>query len=268
MFKLIKIRALVALTLFLLVFFAHAIETVKLTDDSTNLNISSTLAVYPQEGRAVSFDEFKLSRTNLSYQNYKIPNYGFNPAGVWLYGEVANFSKGNNWVLNVNFSQLDQVDFYLVSNGEVLDAVSGGRDQSKHFYRTPTFSVTLDTEHTYQLYLFVKAKRIPIIAPVRIMSEQQHQQETLLDYLIRRSACHCALLHRCLVRQRGSQRVCAIYPRLSRISLADGMEWACSTSAKTMARVEHFPQSRSFITFSLRFCDLIHSHLFTKTQDV
>lgn len=184
MFKLIKIRTLVALTLFLLVFFAYATETVKLTDDSSNFNISSTLAVYPQEGRALTFDEFKLSRTNLSYQNYKIPNYGFNPAGVWLYGEVANLSKGNNWVLNVNFSQLDQVDFYLVSNGEVLDAVSGGLDQSKHFYRTPTFSVTLDTEHTYQLYLFVKAKSMPIIAPVRIMSEQQHQQETLLDYLI------------------------------------------------------------------------------------
>jgi len=183
-FKLIKIRALVAFTLFLLVFFAQAIETIKLENDSSNLNISPRLAVYPQQGRALSFDEFKLSRTNLSYQSYKIPNYGFNPAGVWLYGDVINLAKGNNWVINVNFSQLDQVDFYLVSNGEVLDAVSGGRNQSKHFYRTPTFTAMLENERSYQIYLFVKANRIPIIAPIRVMSEQQHQQETLLDYLI------------------------------------------------------------------------------------
>jgi two-component system sensor histidine kinase BarA len=182
--KLTKIRALLAFTLFFLVFYAQAIETVKLTDESSKVNISSAIAVYPQQGRALSFDEFKLSRTNLSYQSHTIPNYGFNPAGVWLYAEVTNMSSKQSWVLNVNFSQLDQVDFYVVSNGEVLEQLSGGREQSNHFYRTPTFRVTLDSEQAYQVYLFVKAKRIPIIAPVRLMSEEQHRYETLLDYLI------------------------------------------------------------------------------------
>jgi len=182
--KLTKTRALVAFTLFILVFYAQATETIKLTDDSSDVDISSAMAVYPQQGRALSFDEFKLSRTNLSYQKYNIPNYGFSPTGVWLYGEVANLSRSRNWIINVNFSQLDQVDFYLVSNGEVLEQLSGGGEKDWHFYRTPTFRVTLDSEQTYQVYLFVKAKRIAIIAPVRLMSEQQHQYETLLDYLI------------------------------------------------------------------------------------
>lgn len=182
--KLIKIRALLAITLFFLVFYAQAIETVKLIDDSSKVNISSAIAVYPQQGRALSFDEFKLSRTNLSYQSYTIPNYGFNHAGVWLYAEVTNLSNTQSWILNVNFSQLDQVDFYLVSNGKVLEQLRGGREQSNHFYRTPTFRVTLDSEQAYQVYLFVKAKHIPIIAPVQLMSEEQHRYETLLDYLI------------------------------------------------------------------------------------
>lgn len=184
MSKLTKIRALLAFTLFFLVFYAQAIEAVKLTDESSKVNISSAIVAYPQQGRALSFDEFKLSRTNLSYQSHTIPNYGFTPAGVWLYAEVTNMSSKQSWVLNVNFSQLDQVDFYLVSNGEVLEQLSGGREQSNHFYRTPTFRVTLDSEQAYQVYLFVKAKRIPTIAPVRLMSEEQHRYETLLDYLI------------------------------------------------------------------------------------
>jgi two-component system sensor histidine kinase BarA len=182
--KLIKTRALLALTLLVLAFYAQATETIKLTNDSSEVDISSVIAVYPQQGRALSFDEFKLSRTNLSSENYDIPNYGFNPTGVWLYGEVTNLSDDRNWIININFSQLDQVDFYLVSNKEVLEKISGGREQGSQFYRTPTFRVMLENERTYQIYLFVKAKRNPMIAPVRLMSEKQLQHETLLDYLI------------------------------------------------------------------------------------
>lgn len=182
--KLIKIRALLAILLFVLAFSTKANELIILKDDSSSVNISSTLSVYPQQGRALSFDEFKLARTNLSYQNYKNPNYGYNPSGIWLYGEVKNLSKAEDWIFNVNFSQLDQVDLYVVGSGKIIEKVSGGREQSGHSYRTPTFKVRLDYEKTYQVYIFVKAKRIPIIAPVRLMSEYQHEHETLLDYLI------------------------------------------------------------------------------------
>jgi two-component system sensor histidine kinase BarA len=183
-FKLRKTRALLAFTLFILAFYVQSTETIKLTNDTSDVDISSVIAVYPQQGRALSFDEFKLSRTNLSSQSYNIPNYGFNPKGVWLYGEITNLSDSRNWIINVNFSQLDQVDFYLISNGEVLEQLSGGREPSSQFYRTPTFRVMLDSDRTYEVYLFVKAKRNPIIAPLRLMSEQQHQYETLLDYLV------------------------------------------------------------------------------------
>jgi two-component system sensor histidine kinase BarA len=182
--KLTKTPALLAFTLFILAFYAQATGTIKLTNDSSDVNMSSVITVYPQQNRALSFDEFKLSRTNLSSERYNIPNYGFNPEGVWLYGEVTNLSDNRNWIINVNFSQLDQVDFYLVSNGRLLEQNSGGRERDSQFYRTPTFNVMLDIERTYQLYLFVKSKRNPIIAPVRLMSEQQLQYEILLDYLI------------------------------------------------------------------------------------
>ena len=187
MSKLIKIRALLAFALFALfalAFCVQANEATTLKDDSSKVNISSVLAVYPQQGRALSFDEFKLSRTNLSYQSYKNPNYGFNPSGVWLYGEVKNVSQVKNWVLNVNFSQLDQVDLYVVSNNRIVEQSNGGREQSDHAYRTPTFKIQLDYDKTYQVYIFIKSKRIPLIAPVRLMTDQQHQHETLLDYLI------------------------------------------------------------------------------------
>jgi two-component system sensor histidine kinase BarA len=183
-YKLTKTRALLAFTLLIVAFYGQATETIKLTSDSYNVDMTSVIFVYPQRSRALSFDEFKLSRTNLSPESYNIPNYGFNPNGVWLYGEVTNLAASSNWIININFSQLDQVDFYLVANKEVLEQISGGRKQANQFYRTPTFRVMLDTEQTYQVYLFVKSKRNPLIAPVRLMSEQQLQYETLLDYLI------------------------------------------------------------------------------------
>ncbi len=163
---------------------SQAAETINLTNDSENVDISSFLAVYPQQNRPLTFDEFKLSRTNLSYLSYKVPNYGFNPNGVWLFGEVKNKSAQKNWILNLNFSQLDQVDLYAVSNNKIVKKVSGGRDQSDHFNRTPTFQLELNQEQSYQIYIFIKSKRIPIIAPTRFMTEQQFHYETLLDYLI------------------------------------------------------------------------------------
>ena len=182
--KPIKTRALLTFTLLILAFYAQAIETIKLTNDSSAVDMSSVIAVYPQKNRALSFDEFKLSRTNLSSESYNIPNYGFNPDGIWLYGKVTNLSDSRNWIININFSQLDQVHLYLVSNEEVLEKVSSDPKQGNQFYRTPTFRVKLDTERIYQVYLFVKSKRNPIIAPVRLMSEQQLQYETILDYLV------------------------------------------------------------------------------------
>lgn len=184
MCNLIKIRSLFAFALFFLAFFAQATDTISLQDDSQSVDISSSLAVYPQQGRALSFDEFKLSRTNLSYQSYKIPNYGFNPAGVWLFGEINNQSSTNDWVVNLRFSQLEQVDLYLVLNNQLLQHVTGGRQQQGNSYRTPTFNVNLEKNQSYQIYLFVKSQRIPIIAPVSLMTEQVHQHSTLLDYLV------------------------------------------------------------------------------------
>jgi len=41
-----------------------------------------------------------------------------------------------------------------------------------------TFELMLESKPSYKIDLFVKAKHIPIVAPVRFMSKQQHQQET------------------------------------------------------------------------------------------
>lgn len=41
-----------------------------------------------------------------------------------------------------------------------------------------TFELLLESKRSFQIYLFVKAKHIPIVAPVQLMSKQQHQRKT------------------------------------------------------------------------------------------
>jgi two-component system sensor histidine kinase BarA len=172
---------------FFLLTFAFSIkanEPILLEDQQTEQEISSSLAVYMQSNRSLSFDEFKSSRTNLPYQSYHIPNFGFNPEGAWLFGTIQNKSSNTEWVMSVAFSQLDQVDLYLLKNNELVYQKSGGRSQSKHYYRTPTFKLALQSEGKYDVYMFVKSERIPLVVPIHLQAEQAFHGSVLLDYLI------------------------------------------------------------------------------------
>jgi len=96
---------------------------------------------------------------------------------VYVIWRSSQIIRSRNWIINVNYlSTLHQVDFYLVSEWRSTRALSGWRKQRFAFLSyTGHLEVTLDSEQTYQVYLFVKAKRICDHCSVRLMSGTQHQ---------------------------------------------------------------------------------------------
>ncbi|MBF7073755.1 response regulator [Glaciecola sp. MH2013] len=156
---------------------------VVLDKHSEIVDLSKRALVYPQNAEFLSFEEFKASRINLPYQQYTTPNFGKHRNGVWLYSELDNKSLKDNWVLNLDFSQLDTVDIYLLSDNELSFQQKGGRSVSSHYYRTPTFRLNLEANKKHEVYLYIKAKHFPIVAPTTLMQEQAHQQKVLFDYL-------------------------------------------------------------------------------------
>lgn len=91
--------------------------------------------------------------------NYS-PNIGFDRAAHWFKLEINNQSEYNEWLLEVAYSPLDQIDFYIVGPDSVARHKTGG----DHFpiaqrdlqHRHPIFAFRILPDHTESIYLRVQ----------------------------------------------------------------------------------------------------------------
>ncbi|HTE32023.1 MAG TPA: sensor histidine kinase [Chryseolinea sp.] len=90
----------------------------------------------------------------------KAPNFGFDNAAYWFKLDVVNRSNSPNWLLEINFSPLDKVDFYLQDDsGNWMHEKAGDmfpiviRDV---MYRHPVFSVNIRPASSRTAYLRVE----------------------------------------------------------------------------------------------------------------
>ena len=156
---------------------------VVLTDSVVRVDLSKSIRAYiPSE--ELEIQEFRQLRTRFSYTKSDDPNYGMQPYSVWLTTELVNQSRINDWVIELNFTQLDHVDAYLYENNELVYFQQGGRLDNKIYYRMPTFRVNLENDKHYKLYLRVKADHIPIITPIRILQSTEHAYLMSVDSMI------------------------------------------------------------------------------------
>ncbi|WP_162558612.1 hybrid sensor histidine kinase/response regulator [Saliniradius amylolyticus] len=112
------------------------------------------------------------------------PNYGFGNETLWLYAQVTNASSTEQWVLDVNYAQNDEVDLYVVKDGEIIAESHQGKSQGLQLYRLPTLEARLPRAVPLDIYLRVRSIGEARIVPVTLMSEQQHHRATTIDNLL------------------------------------------------------------------------------------
>ncbi|WP_414829504.1 7TM diverse intracellular signaling domain-containing protein [Alteromonas sp. H39] len=111
------------------------------------------------------------------------PNFGFRENGLWLRVSLSNVSEVSDWVLTINFSQLDKVDFYLVDDG-IIKQSHQGKAQTEQIFRIPTMRISLPDTDAVDLYIRVESNSSSLIVPLEIKPEQIHSQQVQWDNLL------------------------------------------------------------------------------------
>lgn len=145
--------ALLALTL------TSLAQNILLTDNG-KVYVNGALGYWRDSTSSLPFERIK----NVPFSTYRSeysPNFGFDRSAHWFKVEVFNQSQSSEWLLEVPYAPLDQIDFYLVdSDSTIKHKVSGDhfpiaeRDLA---HRHPIFAFSLLSGESTVIYLRVQS---------------------------------------------------------------------------------------------------------------
>ncbi|MBT1451621.1 response regulator [Glaciecola sp. XM2] len=140
--------------------------------------------VYESTPSELSFEDFRKQRAQLAYTKSDGSNFGLFENGLWFYGELKNTSELEQWILSIRFSQLNNVQLYLLRQGEIIFAGNDGGDNKQSSYAFPTFNLSLPQGETLEVYLYIEASSLSLLAPIHLYTPQQHTSTDQADFLL------------------------------------------------------------------------------------
>ncbi|WP_018982492.1 hybrid sensor histidine kinase/response regulator [Salinimonas chungwhensis] len=160
---------------------AQAQTTIQLFDEDASVDLSSNFAIYRETGIPLTIGEVLERKRQFQWYTEKNPNFGFRENGMWLSTRISNVSNLSNWIFTIDFSQLDKVDFYLVSGDKVILQSHQGKLQSEQRFRVPTLRADLPVATPLELFLRVQSHSSSLIVPLKVTPEPIHSTIWQID---------------------------------------------------------------------------------------
>ncbi len=153
-------------------------------DDNESLFISHEFTVYPQNSKSLTFDEF--IQTKLFLPNYQLnhTNLSISENGVWLHTKIMNKTQREDWVLNIRFSQLADVQLYILSEDGMIFSGTDGLTNKTTTYPLPTFEISLTKDKELDVYFFLRSNTHNLIAPIYMHSTNNFNALNSWDHAI------------------------------------------------------------------------------------
>lgn len=171
----------------LLLFFsgpaARAQQPHTLFSAEQEVNLSDDLHYLEELGGPLTISDVTKRKADFMPYPKSNPNFGFRENGLWLRVSLSNVSEVSDWVITINFSQLDKVDFYLVDDGSIKQSHQG-KAQTEQIFRIPTMRISLPDTDAVDLYVRVESNSSSLIVPLEVKPEQIHSQEVQWDNLL------------------------------------------------------------------------------------
>lgn len=180
--KIVRMLCLVVFTLVTAPSFAQS--TIQLYDEKNTVDLSEHFAYYFEGSKTLTIEDVVKRRQQFQWYTEDNPNFGFHERGLWLANKLSNVSDVDEWVFKIPFSQLDTVDFYLVSGGRVLLESHQGKLQSDQIHRYPTLRANLPVATPLELYIRVESHSSSLIVPLKVQPENQFDKETQFDSVL------------------------------------------------------------------------------------
>jgi two-component system sensor histidine kinase BarA len=163
---------------------ASAESTIKLTQTENPELVTPKLAVYWQNGEALSFDAFRAEKDSMLFQFSKQSNFGFVEDGLWFHAKIVNQTQLDQWVLSVRFAQLHDAQLYLLNKGDIIYQSTDGINNKSSSYAYPTFEFSLPKNDTIDIFLYVSSSSMSLLAPIYIQPEASHKLTNQIDFLL------------------------------------------------------------------------------------
>lgn len=160
---------------------SHAQSTIQLFDEDAKVNLTDNFALYYEDDEPLTIDQILERQQSFQWFMGGNPNFGFRDNGLWLTNKLSNVSNLQSWVFNIEFSQLDKVDFYLVSDGVLLLESHQGKLQSEQLFRNPTLRADLPIATPIELFIRVQSSSSSLIVPLTVAPEPVHSLSVQID---------------------------------------------------------------------------------------
>lgn len=147
------------------------------------VNLSDDLHYLEELGGPLTISDVTKRKADFMPYPKSNPNFGFRENGLWLRVSLSNVSEVSDWVITINFSQLDKVDFYLVDDG-IIKQSHQGKAQTEQIFRIPTMRISLPDTDAVDLFIRVESNSSSLIVPLEVKPEQIHSQEVQWDNLL------------------------------------------------------------------------------------
>lgn len=157
---------------------------VQLISKEHEVSLSSSISVLHESGAELSVTQARNSLSQFVWHSGGNPNYGFSEHGLWLYTTLSNVTTTDKWVVSVAFSQLDNVDMYILQDGQVIASSFQGKFGLPSHYRLPVMKVDLPYAQTVELFVRLQSQHSSLVAPVTIQSADSHEIQNFYDNLL------------------------------------------------------------------------------------
>lgn len=165
-------------------FFANAQANIQILTSDEVTRLSGSFFVLVEQDEPLTLEQARAKRGEFRWGGKENPNYGLSDKGVWLTVKFTHFTDNRDWVIDLDFSQLDSVDFYLTAENKILTQAQQGKLNSNQQYRIPVLAAKIPPGKPVELYIRIQSDSSSLIAPVSVRSEERHSKSMLIDSIL------------------------------------------------------------------------------------
>jgi two-component system, sensor histidine kinase LadS len=211
-------------------------QTALSLDDGGKIGVNGRLSYLRDANQTLTFEEVR-NREFAPYPSEYSPNIGFDRSAHWFKLNIQNESSFTEWLLEVAYSPLDQIDLYLTdSNNSVTHKSSGDHfpiAQRDLPHRHPIFAFNIKQGETQQVYV-----RIHTISSVQVPITLWHREAFL------KTSYKVQLLNGLFY---GAMVLMILYQLFLFLSVRDKITFYYVLTLLTMVNVVSFFQGYSFL---------------------
>ncbi|MDU0353681.1 7TM diverse intracellular signaling domain-containing protein [Paraglaciecola aquimarina] len=180
-FRLVRLFVLLIATLPI---FCFAQSNIQLISTDAVLPLSAQLKIFNETDQVLTLEQIRNRTAEFNWPTADNSNYGYSDKGVWLYTTISNVTTENDWVLDINFSQLEKADMYVLFNDKIIAQSEQGKLGKDLNYRLPTLEVTLPYAQTVAIFIRLENKQSSILAPIILQTQAHHKTATFYDNIL------------------------------------------------------------------------------------